>query len=270
MIDFPGTKINLGLRITQRLNNGYHALESIFIPTSFSDVLEIIPTKGSTSFKYHGIKISGDENDNLIYKAWKLMARDFDIPPFEAQLLKVVPMGSGLGGGSADGSAMLKLLNRTFNLNISDGDLKTYAKLLGADCPFFIKNEASYVEGIGEKLAPIHFNLNGYHLLIICPGVHINTKSAFENIIPKPTENNLIDIINTYPIAEWKEHVFNDFEDYAFHMHPQLASIKENLYSKGALYASMSGTGSSIYGIFENEIPLDEGLNGYVHHWQKL
>lgn len=270
MIDFPGTKINLGLRITQRLSNGYHAIESIFIPTKFSDVLELIPSSDKTTFHYHGIEIPGDKSDNLIQRAYRLLAKDYSIPAFDVHLLKNIPMGAGLGGGSADGSAMLKLLNKVFELQISNNALKTYAKLLGADCPFFIDNKAAYVEGIGEKLSSLHINLHGYHLLILCPGIHINTREAFENIIPKASENNLIDIINTYPIKDWQEHVFNDFEDFAFHMNPELETIKSTLYEKGALYASMSGTGSSIYGIFESEIPLDEGLKDYVHHWESL
>lgn len=270
MIDFPGSKINLGLRVTQRLDNGYHTLESIFIPTSFSDVLEIIPNDDRTEFVYSGIEIPGDQNDNLIYKAWKLMAKDFDIPPFKANLLKAIPLGAGLGGGSADGSSMLKLLNSTFDLGVSDATLKTYAKMLGADCPFFIDNEAAYVEGIGEKLSPVFINLHSYHLLIICPGIHINTAEAFRNVSPKPTENNLVETINTYPIAEWRNYIFNDFEDFAFHMHPELEQIKNHLYNKGALYASMSGTGSSIYGIFKEKVDLDEVLEKYTHHWQLL
>lgn len=270
MIAFPGTKINLGLRITQRLANGYHAIESIFIPTQFSDVLEVIPASEKSTFHLHGIEIPGDHHDNLVVKAWKLLAKDYDIPPFEAHLMKVVPMGAGLGGGSADGSAMLKVLNELFELGISVKGLKTYAKILGADCPFFIENKASYVEGIGEKLAPIHLNLSQYHLLLICPGIHINTREAFENIVPKASENNLIDIINTYPIKDWKEYVKNDFEDFAFHMHPELEDIKEELYASGALYASMSGTGSSIYGIFEEKVNLDAEMSGYTHFWQRM
>lgn len=268
MIDFPGSKINLGLRITQRLDNGYHTLESIFIPTTFSDVLEIIPTIDKTEFSFEGIEIPGELNDNLIYKAWKLLAKDFDIPPFKAILLKTIPLGAGLGGGSADASSMLKLINNTFELGISNRSLKTYAKMLGADCPFFVDNEASYVEGIGVKLSPIFVNLHSYHLLIICPGIHINTKEAFQNVTPKPSINNLVETINTYPISEWRKHIFNDFEEYAFHMHPEIEQIKMHLYSKGALYASMSGTGSSVYGIFKGKIDLDEPLKKYTHHWQ--
>lgn len=270
MIEFPGSKINLGLRITQRLDNGYHTLESIFIPTTFSDVLEIIPTIDKTEFSYSGIEIPGEQSDNLIYKAWKLVAKDFDIPPFKAVLLKAIPLGAGLGGGSADGSAMLKLINSTFDLGISTSSLKTYAKMLGADCPFFIDNEAAYVEGIGEKLSPIFINLHSYHLLIICPGIHINTKEAFHNVTPKPAENNLVESINTYPIAEWRNYIFNDFEDFAFHMHPELEQIKMHLYDKGAQYASMSGTGSSIYGIFKERIELDDEFKKLTTFWQNL
>lgn len=268
MIAFPGSKINLGLRITHRLDNGYHSIESIFIPTSFSDILEIIPSIDKTEFYYHGIEIPGDKDDNLIYKAWKLLAKDYEIPPFKSNLLKAIPLGAGLGGGSADGSSMLKLLNQVFHLGISKKSLETYAKILGADCPFFIKNEPSYVEGIGEKLSAVSLHLKGYYLLIVCPGIHVNTREVFQSIEPRPTEDNLINIVNTFPISDWKEHVFNDFEDFAFHMHPELESLKMMLYEKGALYASMSGTGSSIYGIFEEEIELEESLKRHTHHWQ--
>ena len=142
--------------------------------------------------------------------------------------------------------------------------------MLGADCPFFIDKTASYAEGIGDKLSHLQIDLSPYHLLIICPEVHISTEEAFNNIIAKPSEEDLINLINTYPIAQWKEHVFNDFEEYAFHMHPELEEIKSKLYEMGALYASMSGTGSSIYGFFKEEVEIELGLKQFVSYWEKF
>lgn len=272
MIDFPGSKINLGLRVTQRLDNGYHTIESIFIPSDFSDVLEIIKLdeKESSRFYFKGLSIPGDPKDNLIYKAYKLLSRDFEIPPFEAHLLKIIPTGTGLGGGSADASSMLILFNRLFELEISTRDLEIYAKMLGADCPFFIKKLCAYVEGIGDKISPFELDLSSYHLLILCPDLHISTKEAFQNIIPTHPDQHLKDIILNYPIEKWKDYVFNDFEDYAFHTHPELEDIKAGIYDMGALYASMSGSGSAIYGIFSSQIDLAPSLSEYVHFWQKL
>ncbi len=272
MIDFPGSKINLGLRVIQRLSNGYHLIESIFIPTTFSDVLELIKADSSekSRFYFNGLEIPGDPKDNLIYKAYDLLSKDFKLPSFEAHLLKVIPTGTGLGGGSADASSMLKLLNNVFELSISTKELESLAKMLGADCPFFIKKESAYVEGIGDKITPLELDLSSYYLLIICPDLHINTRDAFQNIAPKTVNNHLKDVIQSYPIEEWKSYVFNDFEDYAFHIHPLLEDIKDEIYEMGALYASMSGSGSAIYGIFEKKIELDPSIKDLTHYWQKL
>lgn len=269
MIEFPGSKINLGLNVIQKLENGYHSIESIFIPTSFSDILEIIPAEKESAFNYSGISIPGNEEDNLIYKAWKLLSKSYPLPSFIAYLHKVIPLGAGLGGGSADGSAMLKLLNHHFNLNIPSTELSAIAAKLGADCPFFIDRNTAYVEGIGELLTPISIDLSKLHLLIICPGIHINTGEAFRNISPKIREIKLTEIVANYPIEEWKNHIFNDFEEYAFKKHSELSKIKSALYDMGALYASMSGTGSAIYGFFKSEVELGENLNKYVSYWEK-
>lgn len=272
MIIFPGSKVNLGLRITERLENGYHSLESIFLPIHFSDILEIIPKNDDSpsSFHYSGIKIDGEPINNLIYKAWDLLNKEFALPPIEVYLHKLVPMGAGIGGGSADATAMLKLLNQEFKLQLNDSQLKDHAKKLGADCPFFIANSASYVEGIGDKIQAINIDLSSYHFYLIAPGIHINTAEAFENCIPQKSEVSLAAIINSKDIRLWKDYIFNDFEDYAFKKHPELKRIKEQHYNNGAIYASMTGTGSSIYGIYEKEIPLSEFPSTYRTYYEKL
>lgn len=270
MIDFPGSKVNLGLRITQKLDNGYHSLESVFLPIQFSDVLEIIPTSDSeTQFNYSGFEISGDSKNNLIYRAWQILNEDFSIPPSKIYLHKVVPMGAGIGGGSADGSSMLKLINEHFKLGITQNKLELYAKELGADCPFFIRNKSAYVEGIGEIMSPISLNLSGYHFFLVAPGIHINTGEAFKNCQPKQHETSLKEIIEKNSISSWKDLVKNDFEDYAFKSFPELRKIKEQMYKAGALYASMSGTGSSIYGFFEKENDLPSFPEHYITYHQK-
>ena len=269
MITFPGSKINLGLRVIEKLPNGYHSLESIFIPTSFSDILEVIPTEEETTFNNSGISIPGNKEDNLIYKAWELLSTLYPLPFFNAYLHKVIPLGTGLGGGSADGSAMLNLLNQSFSLGISQKELISLSAKLGADCPFFIENKAAYVEGIGEVLSPVSIDLKNIHLLIICPGIHVSTSEAFHNITPYKRDDKLNEIVASYPIEKWKDHIFNDFEEYAFGRHPELKEIKSTLYDMGAQYASMSGTGSAVYGFFSSEVKLDGRLKVYGFHWEK-
>jgi 4-diphosphocytidyl-2-C-methyl-D-erythritol kinase len=269
MIDFPGTKINLGLRVIKKLDNGYHHLESIFIPTTFSDVVEIIPSREKSAFHFSGISIPGNLEGNLLFKALHLLSKDYSIPNIQIYLHKRIPMGAGLGGGSADASSMLKLLNSTFKLAISINKLESYSEKLGADCPFFIENKTSYVEGIGDSLSPITIDLNGFYLLIVCPEIHIKTSEAFREIKPHSRVRSLPEIIANYPIEEWKDHIYNDFEERAFESYPELRDIKSTLYEMGAIYASMSGTGSAIYGFFKREVEMDKSLESYIYHWEK-
>lgn len=253
VIQFPNAKINIGLFITRKREDGYHDLESVFYPVPFlKDALEVLPTASAkTTLKLSGKSVSGSEHDNLVYKAWELLHRDFPerVPPVEIHLLKAIPMGAGMGGGSADGTFMLRLLNDYFSLQLSQAQLAAYALQLGSDCPFFVYNTPQFASGRGEQLTPIDLDLSPYSIQVICPNIHVPTAAAFAGISPKPAPYDLRQL-GLLPITEWKEIIANDFEQGIFERYPVLASIKAELYRQGALYASMSGSGSSLYGIF--------------------
>lgn len=251
MICFPNAKINIGLFVTEKRADGYHNLETIFLPVQICDALEVLPA-ATSSISTHGLAVAGDPQQNLVWKAWELLQKDFPgkVSPVNIQLLKKIPMGAGMGGGSADGAFMLDLLNRFFNLELEQAQLATYALQLGSDCPFFIYNQPSYATGRGEVLTPLILDLGQYTIQVICPEVHITTADAFRDIRPKPAAFDLRKI-NELPIKDWSQHIFNDFEGPVFAAHPELGKIKQQLYAQGALYAAMSGTGSTIYGIFE-------------------
>lgn len=251
MICFPNAKINLGLFVTEKRADGYHNLETIFFPVPLCDALEIVPAE-ETNISLHGLEVAGDAQQNLVWKAWALLQKDFPgkVSPVNIQLLKKIPMGAGMGGGSADGAFMLDLLNRFFGLGLEQAQLAAYALQLGSDCPFFIYNQPSYATGRGELLQPIHLDLSSYTIQIICPKVHITTADAFRNIKPRPAAFDL-QKISELAIEDWPQHIFNDFEGPVFEAHPELGAIKQQFYAQGALYAAMSGTGSTIYGIME-------------------
>lgn len=253
MILFPNAKINIGLFITRKREDAYHDLESVFYPLNFlKDALEIIPASdGETKLFVKGKSVAGDLKDNLVYKAWRLLQLDFPdrVKPVEIHLLKAIPMGAGMGGGSADGTFMLRLLNDYCSLQLSQSQLAAYALQLGSDCPFFVYNTPQFATGRGEQLTPIDLNLSRYSIQVICPNIHVPTAAAFAEISPKPAPFDLRQI-GSLPINEWKDTIANDFEKGIFARYPVLASIKAELYRQGALYASMSGSGSSLYGIF--------------------
>jgi 4-diphosphocytidyl-2-C-methyl-D-erythritol kinase len=262
MISFPNAKINIGLYITSKRTDGYHNLETVFYPIPLKDVLEVVTTSNDKASEgcnlyLYGNKVEGDVNDNLVVKAYRLLRKDYTMPSVDIHLYKKIPSGAGLGGGSADAAYMLRLLNELFELNISKEKLQSYAIELGADCPIFIQNVPSFAEGIGEILSPISVSLSGYKLIIVKPNIYISTREAFANIKPKSPRYNLHESIKR-PIEEWKDIIANDFEASIFPRHPELADIKNTLYSQGAVYASMSGSGSSLYGIFPNDIKPDK------------
>lgn len=254
MVLFPNCKINLGLHITQKRADGYHDLETVFYPIGIKDVLEIIHAPNpqqAFSFSSSGLAIHGNPTDNLCAKAYQLLKKDFpQIPSIQMHLHKQIPMGAGLGGGSADGAFALKLLNQLFHLDISEQHLIQYALELGSDCPFFIINQTCLGKGRGELLERLTLDLSQYQFLIVNPGIHIGTGWAFSQITPKPVAHSLVSLINQ-PIATWKDHLINDFEAPVMTSYPEIAQIKNALYQAGALYASMSGSGSTLYGIFE-------------------
>ncbi len=251
MLFFPNAKINLGLNITSKRADGYHNLESIFYPIAWCDVLEIIPSK-QLSFESSGLSIPGQ--GNLCLMAYELMKSHYGIAPVSMHLHKNIPIGAGLGGGSSDAAFTLIALNTIFELGIENDELKKMAAQLGADCPFFIDNAPSLASGIGELLNPIDLDMSNYHLLVVKPDVFVSTLEAFSSIVPQTPIPSLAEEIKM-PIEEWR--LKNDFEQSIFPQYPELLEIKKSLVQAGALYASMSGSGSSIYGIFSEKPQLE-------------
>ena len=247
MIVYPNAKINIGLNVLEKRADGYHELSSVFYPVKdLCDILEIFPST-KFSFSSSGIEIPGE--GNICIKAFEMLKQDFGISNVKIHLHKRIPIGAGLGGGSADGAFMLKAMSLLFDLKLSTSQLEKYALKLGADCPFFIENVPKYVQGIGEKMSSVDLDLSTYELKFIFPELHISTAEAYGGITPKIPETNLLDLINQ-PIENWKGKVKNDFEISVFAKYPQLEKMKEQLYTDAAIYASMSGSGSVLYGVF--------------------
>ncbi|MGL4851438.1 MAG: 4-(cytidine 5'-diphospho)-2-C-methyl-D-erythritol kinase [Phocaeicola sp.] len=268
MITLPIAKINLGLHITEKRSDGYHNLETIFYPVhGLHDALEVTAaTEGNEAYtlRITGHAVAGNLEDNLVIKAYKLLKKEYaELPAVDIHMIKHIPMGAGLGGGSADASYMLKLLNEQFKLGASEEKLEEYAAQLGADCAFFIRSKPVFATGIGNLFEPINLSLKGYTLLIIKPDVFVSTKEAFAGIVPQKPTHSLKEIILA-PIQDWSKLLTNDFEQTVFKAHPQLAEIKENLYTEGAIYAAMSGSGSSLFGIFKE--PLDKAEELFSPH----
>jgi 4-diphosphocytidyl-2-C-methyl-D-erythritol kinase len=256
MIAFPNCKINLGLHIVGKRNDGYHNLETVFYPIALKDALEIIQAD-EFSFKTTGITVDGDPAKNLCVKAYNLLKQKFDLPPVYMHLHKAIPLGAGLGGGSSDGAATLLLLNQKFQLKLTQNELIDLALQLGSDCPFFIINKPCIASSRGEVLHPVDVpSLKGLRIVIVNPGIHVNTGWAFSQITPTPVSHSLSDII-AQPISTWKDSLKNDFEEAVFAEHPAIKKIKDELYANGALYASMSGSGASVYGIFDKKNILE-------------
>lgn len=251
MITFPNTKINLGLNVVSRREDGYHNLETVFYPVELRDALEFVPAK-KTALTILGLPVDGDIERNLVVRAFRLLQKEFQLPELDIALLKHIPMGAGLGGGSSDAAFMLKLLNTHFELHLSDAQLESYAAKLGADCPFFIRNEPVFASGIGTEFTSIDLSFKGYHLVLIKPDIHVSTAEAYAQVSCQRWEIPLLDVIKM-PVEKWREFLVNDFEKSVFTVHSELAILKEKLYDFGAIYASMSGSGSTLYGIFEEK-----------------
>lgn len=254
MISFPNAKINLGLHITSKRKDGYHDIETCMVPIPLLDALEMILDK-KPAWNSSGLNIPGDPKDNLILKAEKLLRKDFaGLPNLSIHLHKNIPMGAGLGGGSADGAFALKLMNNLFDLHLDDFFLEEYAAQLGSDCPFFIENTPKIARGRGEILEPIDLTLKGTHLVLINPGIHVGTKEAYSGVTPAPPKVKLEEVLADR--SRWKAELVNDFEQSIFKNHPEIAEIKDKLYEFGAFYAAMSGSGSSVFGLFDKQ-PTD-------------
>jgi 4-diphosphocytidyl-2-C-methyl-D-erythritol kinase len=266
MISFPNCKINLGLHILNKREDGFHNLETFFYPLPLHDALEIIQAE-KTVFTNSGLPVPGTAEGNICLKAYHLLKKDFaELPLLKIHLHKAIPMGAGLGGGSADGAFTLKLLNQKFNLGLSTDQLIKYALKLGSDCPFFIINKPCIAAGRGEILEPLPIDLSAYKFLIVNPGIHVNTGWAFSQINPVLSEKSIKKII-VQPIETWQKELKNDFEEPVFNNHLEIKSIKDELYKEGAVYASMSGSGSTVYGIFKKEIELS--FNFPAHYFVK-
>jgi len=253
VIVFPNGKINLGLNIVEKRADGYHNLETLFFPIAFRDILEITPST-AFEFKTYGMPISGDTENNLCVKAYRLLSQKFpELPPIQTGLYKNIPMGAGLGGGSADGAFMLRLLSNLFHLKISEDQLIQLAVQLGSDCPFFLLNTPCLASGRGELLEPMTLRLENFLIVLVNPGISVSTAWAFSKIRPSVPTKSIREIISQ-PIDSWRNSLMNDFESPVFAEYPSLKMIKEKMYALGAVYASMSGSGSSIFGIFDKKI----------------
>lgn len=261
MLTFPCAKINLGLNITSKREDGYHNLETIFYPVPLTDALEVklmhddFPSDEPCDLKITGNAVDCDEKNNLVVKAYTLLAQDFKLPRVHTHLVKRIPMQAGLGGGSADGAFMIRLLDERFRLNMGIAEMERYASRLGSDCAFFITTEPSFATGRGEVLEPVNIaeqNLKGYYIAIVKPAIAVSTREAFKQIICRQPEHCCRDIVRQ-PVETWKTVLTNDFEEPAFEQHPELADIKQRLYDLGAVYAQMSGSGSAFFGLFRTD-----------------
>lgn len=269
MISYPNAKINLGLHVINKREDGFHNIETIFYPIGFSDILECVENKAYAKhnkcvFVQHGLHISGNIDTNLVVRAYKLLDNEFDLPPVLVHLNKLLPMGAGLGGGSSDAAYMLKMLNELFGLRLTNTALENKASALGSDCPFFIQNKPAYLFGKGHELEPFDLSLAGKYLVLVNTGAHSNTALAYKYVKRRDVfnEEQSIKRLIKSPVSVWKDAVVNDFEVSVFESIPKLKQVKQWLYQQGAVYASMSGSGASMFGLFDS-IPKLTG------HWRK-
>lgn len=260
MVVFPHCKINLGLHVISKRDDGYHNIETCFYPVPWRDVLEIIKSN-QFSFSQSGLTIPGNAGENLCVKAYQLLQKDFNLTPVQIHLHKVIPTGAGLGGGSSDAAFTLRALNYIFNLNLSQTALKSYAAQLGSDCTFFIDDKPMLASGRGEILSETSLSLKGKYLVIIKPEIHVSTAEAYAGVKPKQPAQSIFKIISE-PILFWKDSLSNDFEESVFKKHAVIKETKEKLYQYGASYASMSGSGAAVFGVFDSPVDLKNLFEG--------
>ena len=256
MLAFANAKINIGLNVTAKRPDGYHEIETVFYPVKVQDVVELTDA-GELSCVVAGNTFAGGMDDNLCYKAFRLIQQDHHIPSQQITLLKNIPIGAGLGGGSSDAAHVIKLINDKFKLGLSILEMEDYAVRLGADCAFFIRNAPVYATGKGEVFAPLALDLSSYHLVLITPPIHVSTAEAYSGVQPNADTAYLPDLMRL-PVQEWSGRVKNDFEVSVFKKYPEIREIKERLYAEGALYAAMTGSGSSVFGIFDQAVRLPD------------
>ncbi len=269
MICFPNAKINIGLNIIEKRQDGFHNIETIFYPIKWCDITEFIVHNGpGPTIEQSGITLDiSTPEDNSCYKAYHLLKNDFQLPPVQFHIHKVIPVGAGLGGGSADAAYTLCYLNDYFNLKLSLKQLTGYAESLGSDCPFFINNKPSYATERGNRLRDIELNLQHYHIVIVYPGLYISTKEAYSDIVPQKNKESLESLIQS-PVSAWRHVIKNDFEPVIFKKYPDIECVKNKLYDHGALYASMTGSGSSVYGLFDSPKNLATAFPENYHVWE--
>jgi len=272
MLVFPKAKINLGLFITGKRPDEYHNIETVFYPVNLCDALEMVAVTGrkkKDTLEITGYKLPGNTDDNIVIKAACALRKNYHFPWLRIHLHKAIPAGAGLGGGSSDAAFMLRAINRTFDLSISPDELKKIAASLGSDSPFFIDSQPAFASGRGEILTPLSTFLTGFYIVLINPGMLISTKDAYENCIPAKPEMSLIELIRR-PISEWKELITNDFEKTVFLKYPEIKRIKQRLYESGAIYSSMSGSGSTVYGIFFKQPVIPSSVKRFVIYTGEL
>jgi 4-diphosphocytidyl-2-C-methyl-D-erythritol kinase len=255
MVAFPPCKINLGLQVLAREADGYHSIATCFYPLPFEDALEILPSS-ELKFTQSGIEIPGNQYDNICLKAYRLMATDHKLPAVHIHLHKVIPTGAGLGGGSADGAYTLRLLNEIFSLNLKKAQLEDYARKLGSDCTFFLQDSPMIGTGRGDKLETNPVSLKGLYLRLYKPEIHISTTAAYSKVVPKDKVESIAKILSS-PMVEWKARLKNDFEGSVFAEFPVVGAIKNDSYKEGALYASMTGSGSAVFAIYTDDRPVN-------------
>ena len=266
MISFPNAKVNLGLNIVGKRSDGYHNISSCFYPVPINDILEVNLSQ-KFDFQVSGSPIPGNQYENLVVKAYKLLKKDFNLPEVALHLHKNIPLEAGLGGGSADGAFALKMLNEFFDLFLDDSVLEDYAAILGSDCPFFIYNKPMLVTGRGEQMSAIKVDLSGYYLCILKPQLSISTKEAYSAVKPAMPDHTVQSIITSNPVPDWKDLLKNDFEASLLEKYPELSGIKEELYDMGAEYASLTGSGSAMYGLFRNKPVLKSEITQNYFNW---
>ena len=257
MLLLPNCKINLGLQVVRKRPDGYHDLQTVFYPIPLRDNLELRELRNSDApyaLQLAGQAIEGNPDDNLIIKVYKQLKEEFDLPALDIYLYKHIPLGAGLGGGSSDAAFMMKGLNEVFELGLSDYEMERRLAGLGADCAFFVQNVPAYATGIGDELTPIPLSLKGMYIVLVKPDVFVSTREAYAGVTPKEPEHDLLKALRR-PVTEWRDRVVNDFEPSVFAAHPELAAVKQTLYDMGADYAAMSGSGSTLFGLFSRPVP---------------
>ncbi|MGC9471232.1 MAG: 4-(cytidine 5'-diphospho)-2-C-methyl-D-erythritol kinase [Bacteroidales bacterium] len=269
MIIFPHAKINLGLRVTGKRSDGYHSIETVMVPLAWFDILEFVPAQEEeeTSLSVTGLEAGIPPRENLVYRAWKVLSEKHSLPPLQIHLHKTIPAGSGLGGGSADAAFMLRGLRNYFRIPLPEQDWVDMALSLGSDCPFFMYDTPCVARGRGEILEPLDLGLSGYELMVVVPPVKISTALAYRGVMPAPAEESLAERIRE-PVDEWKNHIMNDFEPVIFSEYPAVRNIRDRLYERGAVYASLSGSGSSVFGIFRQGDAPDQSDFAKMTCWK--